>query len=103
MTDALVKIIGMNINDGKPWENGDKLIAFFDCEVRGFRLNGCLLIKTVRGGFTAQVPRAENHRGEVRAVKIIDTQLRHHMMDAARRAYVAFGGTEGQFPGGQPI
>ena len=49
MTDT-VKITGINLADtSKPWDNGDMLRAHFDCEVRGFKLNGCLLIYTARG------------------------------------------------------
>ena len=102
---APVKITGMNlVSDPKLWDNGDKLLAHFDCEARGFAMSGCLLIKTARRGFIAQLPRAENHRGERRAVRITESQLQHQMMDAARRAYVAFGGKEGEWtPNGKPV
>jgi hypothetical protein len=101
--DAPVKIVGMNIiQTQRPWDDGSRLLALFDCETRGFRLMGCLLIKTARGGFVVQPPRGENQRiANTRSIWIIDSQLRHHMMDAARRAYVAFGGTDGEYPHGK--
>lgn len=53
MTDS-IKVVGMTLCASKPWDNGDRLIATFDCEARGFLLRGCFLIKTPRNGFVAQ-------------------------------------------------
>lgn len=103
MTESLgsigpIKIMGMNIvRDRKPWDNGDRLIAHFDAEVHGFAIFGASLIKTSRHGFVARLPKIENRRGNSRSVDIIDESLRHHLMDAARRAYVAFGGDGGEW------
>ena len=96
MTDPLpIKITGLNMARAEPWKNGDRLLAHFDCEARGFAFFGCLLIKASRGTrgiYLAQLPRAENYRGEPRSVRIVDRDLQHQMADAAHQAYVAFGG-----------
>ena len=98
MTNATnIKINGLNLIDGKPWPNGDKLIALFDCEANGFQLRGCPLIRTARGVFTVQAPRGENQRSvNERAIRIIDPHLRDQLMNAALQAYGAFGGEVGQ-------
>lgn len=97
MTDT-VKIVGMTLCTSRPWDNGDRLIATFDCEARGFLLRGCFLIKTPKNGFVAQAPRGVNERNpDTRAIRIVDSSLRHAIMDAARRSYVAFGGEGGEW------
>lgn len=96
MSDIL--ITGMNLaKDPQKWPNGDILMAHFDCEAQGFAFSGCMLIKTARLGFTIRLPKLEDHRGVLRSVRITDASLRHQMMDAARRAYVAFGGKGGEW------
>ena len=94
MTDT-VKIAGIDLPDTmKPWDNGDRFLAHFDCEVRGFRLNACLLIRTARDTLLAQPPKGDSKRGEARAVQIIDKALRDEIAGAAHRAFLALGGEE---------
>lgn len=92
-----IKIIGLNISDARPWENGDRLLAHFDVEVNGFQIRGCQLIRTARRGFIARPPRIEGPHGEKGCIKIIDEQLRGQLCDVVRRKYVAFGGQHGDW------
>jgi hypothetical protein len=87
-------IVGISLLAKEPWKNGDRLLACFDCEVRGFRLNGCLLIRTARGALLAQAPRGDNGRDGLRAIHIVDDALRSEMCAAAHGAYLALGGAE---------
>lgn len=88
-----VRMIGLNrVLKPESWDDGCKMIAFYDCEVRGFRFHGCLLIKTARGGLTTQLPRGDTGRGNGRANHIVDGQIRDQMCDAAKRLYVTLGG-----------
>jgi hypothetical protein len=93
MTDA-IKIVSLTLTESKAWDNGDRLLAHFDCELRGFRLNGCILIRASRGGLLAQAPKGDSQRVGVRAIQIIDHSLRASIADAAHRAYLALGGVE---------
>lgn len=88
-----VKIIGLNrVQQPKAWDDGSKMLAFYDCEVRGFRFHGCLLVKTARGGLTTQLPRGDDGRSNGRANHIVEDQIRHQMCDSAKRMYESLGG-----------
>jgi len=90
-----VKITGINLSDTtKIWANGDRPLAWFDCEVRGFRLAGCVLIRTSRGFLLAQAPRGDSGKEGVRAIQIADPAVREAMADAAYGAFTALGGKE---------
>lgn len=90
-----IRIIGLNIIfNPKVWNSGDKLLAHFDCEVRGFRMERCLLIKGGSGAIIAMLPRNENEQGAKRAIRIIDGELSRSLADAAHKVYLEFGGTE---------
>jgi hypothetical protein len=96
MTDA-IKITGINIQDKGPYPSGDRLLAFFDCEYAGLRFFGCNFIKTAKGGFLAQLPKAGEGKNRKRVAHFADDSIRHALMDAARRAYIAFGGKNGDW------
>lgn len=97
-TSALtVMITGMNLCGAKPFPDGSKVIAHFDCEVRGLSLTGCYLVKTPKNGFVAFPPRIETARGNSKAVRFIDNSLQHAVMNAARKSYIAFGGEGGEW------
>jgi hypothetical protein len=89
MTD--VKIIGLFKVEGPVWDNGDRLIAVFDCDVLGFRLKDCPLILTSRGFYLAQAPKGECRRDGSRVITIIDANLRKAMAEVALREYQAMG------------
>ena len=96
-----VNIIGLHIVRTPAWDNGDKLLCFFDCEANGFTFPSCLLIKTQRGGFVARPPKVKNQNNQPRSIWISDPSLGHQMMQAARRAYMALGGEGAEWtPGG---
>lgn len=88
-----VKITAVTIRD-KQWDNGDRLLACFDCEVLGFGLNDCVLIRTRRGPLLAQAPRGDSSRKGVRAITIIEPSIRDSMATAAHAAFLALGGKE---------
>jgi hypothetical protein len=89
-----IKIIGLVLADRGPWDNGDKPLAWFDCEVSGLRLNGCTLIRAARGFLIAQPPKADCQRQGARAVQIVDPELRSYLADAAYKVFQSFGGAE---------
>jgi len=89
---SIVKITGLSLIKDKRWPNGDSPLAHFDCEVRGFQIRGCLLLRTNRD-YRACTPKIEGPRGETSAVKIIDPDLRIEMTDAALKVYRQFGGS----------
>ena len=92
MTDP--KVTTFSITRSAPWPNGDRLLGFFDIEIRGFRLYDCLLIRTSRGFLLAQTPRVDNKRATGRAVQVTDKAIRSEMAEAAYRAFTALGGAE---------
>ena len=94
MTATEVKITSLTIIEAKPYENGDKLLASFDCETRGFRLHDCVLLRAKRGFLLAQAPRGEARRDKVRAIQILDKDLRNAMAEAAHAAFLALGGDD---------
>lgn len=92
-----IRITGLTFAD-RTFDDGARLIALFDCDLGPIRLRGCSLLKTAKGGFTATPPRGENARDPGRrSVVITDESLRHTMMQAARKAYIAFGGEGGEW------
>ncbi|HEX2527450.1 MAG TPA: hypothetical protein VHL31_14275 [Geminicoccus sp.] len=98
-----VKITGLNmIRDGKPITSGAVYLASFNCEVRGFALFGCMLVKTPKNGFTANAPRIDGPDGRHRAVVVIDPALRHEVTMAAREIYRLMGGTEAEWVKQEP-
>ena len=85
-----VKITGVSVVRDKPWANGGRLLCFFDAEINGFSFFCCLLIRTADGDLWAQLPMIPNQRGENRAVRIIDPDIRTVMAEEAWDAYAAF-------------
>jgi hypothetical protein len=94
MSAPAIKIVGLTLADRKAWDNGDRPLAYFDCETGGFRLHGCTLIRTSRGFLLAQAPRGESQRPGTRAIQIVDTDLRKGLADAAYSVFQSFGGAE---------
>lgn len=98
-----VAINGVNIaKKSRPNKGGSRIIAFFDCAFYGFQLNGCALVRTSKNGLTVWPPKIEGPEAVRRAVVITDDALRNAIMQAARDAYQAIGGTEAEWiPFGQ--
>ena len=74
-------------------------IAQFNCDIgRLVRLKGCRLMRTDTNGLTVWLPTFHDEKGVVlKSVAIIDDSLRHRLMEAARNAYRALGGTEAEW------
>jgi hypothetical protein len=95
-----VSITGLKrVNKPRPNQGGSKILAYFDCEVSGFELIGCALVRTANNGLVAWPPRLEDKEGARRAVVIRDDATRHAMMINAREAYRALGGTDAEWVG----
>lgn len=89
-----VRVIGLRLVESKPWKDGDRLLASFDCDIAGFRLHGCVLIRSSRGFLIAQPPKGTTGRDQARAIEIVDPDVRAAMRDASHAAFLALGGTE---------
>lgn len=95
-----VTITGLTrISRPKPNKGGSTILAYFDCEVRGFELQGCALVRTPNNGLVAWPPKLEVQEGPRRAILIRDDSTRHAMMNQAREAYRALGGTDAEWIG----
>ncbi len=92
-----MKITALSLADSKPWPNGDRLLAFFDCEFGGLRFHDCLLIRVARDDqfLLAQLPKGESRNGD-RVVQFTEPALRKAMAEAAYAAFLALGGTESE-------
>ncbi|HDZ73501.1 MAG TPA: hypothetical protein ENH55_12175 [Aurantimonas coralicida] len=90
-----ISIIGLHrVPHPKPNKGGNTIVAHFDCEANGFRLLGCALVKTLKGGLSAWTPRVDGMTDARRAVVFADDSLQHEMKMLARDAYRALGGTD---------
>lgn len=99
-----VSILGLSrVSRPKPNKGGSIILAYFDCEVSGFELVGCALVRTPKNGLVAWPPSLVGVEGRKegarRAVKIRDDATRHAMMINAREAYRALGGTDAEWVG----
>jgi len=92
-----VTIHGITIVDGKPNAIGFAVIAFFDCEVYGIRLNGCALTRTAKRGLSVCPPKLEGPDATRRSVRITSDLIRNAMLNSARKAYKALGGKEDEW------
>lgn len=81
----------------KPNQGGSTVLAFFDCNAGGFQLHGCALVRTSRGGITVWPPKLDQQMVPPRDIRFIDESLRHAMMEKAREAYRALGGTDAEW------
>lgn len=82
----------------KPGKNGFIILAYFDCMANGFGLRGCALVRTPKMGLVAWPPKIETADTR-RSLTIEDDSLRHAMMQHAREAYRALGGTDAEWVG----
>lgn len=93
-----VEITGLNkVPKQKPNKGGSTIVADFDCKVGGFLLIGCALVRTAKNGMTVWAPKLERPDNVRRAVTIVDDHLRAAMLQAAREAYIALGGTDAEW------
>ena len=90
-----VKITGLSLcRNPRATATGTKVLAYFDCEARGFVLAGCALAITEKAGLTVWPPRLNGRDDPVRRVAIADDAIRNAMIAAAQASYALMGGTE---------
>lgn len=93
-----IRITGLSmVTKAQPHPSGVQFLAYFDAEVRGFALRGCVLVKTAKNGLVALPPKVEAPDASRRSIAIIDNSLRHQLMMAARDVYRMMGGTEAEW------
>jgi hypothetical protein len=83
----------------KPNRHGFIVLAWFDCEANGFGLQGCALVRTPKNGLVVWPPKLDEPDTPRRVLTITDDSLRHAMMQHAREAYRALGGTDAEWIG----
>lgn len=94
-----VTITGLNrVGIQRPNKSGNTILAYFDCQTRGFVLQGCAFVRTSRHGLTVWPPKMEGPvDGARRGIRYAEERLRHQMTVAAQAAYRALGGTDGEW------
>lgn len=96
MTD--VTIMGLNrVSNPKPNKGGSTVLAWFDCQVNGFLMQGCAFVRTARRGLTVWPPKIDGPESTRRSVTFADEKLRKEMVREAQSAYRALGGTDGEW------
>lgn len=96
MYDVTVTGLQRRMNP-KPNKGGSVILAYFDCAAGGFHLVGCALVRTSKGGITAWPPKLDQQMVPPRDIKFADDALRHTVMEKAREAYRALGGTDAEW------
>jgi hypothetical protein len=51
-------------------QGGSTILAYFDCEVVGFALRSCALVRTPKNGLVAWPPKIEGPNGQHRSIVI---------------------------------
>ena len=94
-----VKISSIRIVDSHPSQSGLRLLAIFTCDVSCIRIKGCQLMRTEKNGLSIWLPtfRRELDGLVTKSVTILDDSLHHAVLDAARSAYRAIGGTKAEW------
>lgn len=93
-----VTITGLTrASNAKPNKGGSTVLAYFDCAIGAFALNGCAFVRSPNRSLTVWPPKLDGPESTRRAVIIRDDRLRHDMMRAAQNAYRALGGTDGEW------
>lgn len=96
MTD--VTIMGLNrVSNPRPNKGGSTVLAWFDCQVNGFLMQGCAFVRTARRGLTVWPPKIDGPESTRRSVTFADEKLRKEMVREAQSAYRALGGTDGEW------
>jgi hypothetical protein len=74
--------------------DGDRhgMVASFDIEIAGISIRGCALIHTKKNGVAISMPRLYGQREC--GVRFTDHLLHNAVVAAARKAYLACGGTD---------
>lgn len=84
------QILGMDLLDRHPYENGDRLVAFFDLSLGFIEINSCHLVLESKGYARVTIPKCQDRDDEPRLI------WRGYMAPIVRKAlevYRAMGGT----------
>ena len=93
-----VTIMGLNrVSNPRPNKGGSTVLAWFDCQVNGFLMQGCAFVRTARRGLTVWPPKIDGPESSRRSVTFADEKLRKEMVREAQSAYRALGGTDGEW------
>ena len=93
-----VTIMGLNrVSNPRPNKGGSTVLAWFDCQVNGFLIQGCAFVRTARRGLTVWPPKIDGPESTRRSVTFADEKLRKEMVREAQSAYRALGGTDGEW------
>jgi len=93
-----VTIVGLDrVGNPKPNKGGSTVLAWFDCQVNGFLMQGCAFVRTARRGLTVWPPKIDGPESSRRSVTFADEKLRKEMVREAQSAYRALGGTDGEW------
>lgn len=91
MENKKIFITGLKRTE-KKWNDGEKLLAIFDCDIGGILIQDCSLVRASRGFLLAQPPKYISQNGKRRIVQIVDRDLRVEIAEAAHAVYQEFGG-----------
>lgn len=81
------KVLCMKIVNGAMRPGGTRILAHFDCEVRGLRINGCQIMERETGELVITPPLIKSGNGRFRAIKFPDARLMGEFFDAAMDEY----------------
>ena len=84
-----ITVIAIRLINGQPWDNGDRVVAFFDCSIGNINFRECMLLETLKHGPLAQLPRGMKRDDGVRLAHINDHAMRCELTTAASNAYRA--------------
>lgn len=81
------KVVGMRIMNGAMRSGGTRVLAQFDCEFRGLRINGCQILEREAGDVVVTPPLIRSGNSRFRAIKFPDARLMGQFFDAAMDEY----------------
>lgn len=70
-------------------EGGSRVLAYFDCEVRGIRINSCQVLQRENGDVAVTPPLIKCGNDRFRAVKFPESSMMVDFFDAAMGEYRA--------------
>lgn len=89
-----IQIVGLILkNNPAPDPDRRRIVAHFDVEISGLRVQGCALIRTDKGGVAMSLPNVDLDHVR-RGLSFVDPLLQNACIAAAREAYKALGGTD---------
>lgn len=103
MDEYEVKIRGITMATRRNHAKGHTIAAYFDCDVSGLRLKGCVLVMLNNGQITVWAPRVYPCDGPFRSVEFLSDPLKRAVTAAAKDAFDALGGSWGCDVRGIPL